>query len=197
MREVNHRSKNMLAVVQAIARRTVATNPGEFIERFGERVRALAASQDLLIESGWRGVDLHELVVSQLSHLKDLVDSRIELRGQPLQISASSAQVIGMAVHELATNAVKYGALSNASGRIDVCWCLEPGGGAGERFVMSWRESGGPVVAESPERRGFGSTVLCQVARESLDAEVKLDFAPSGLVWRLECAAAEAIGTKD
>ncbi len=143
MREVNHRSKNMLAVVQAIARQTLATSPSEFVERFGDRVRALAASQDLLIESAWRGVELHELVISQLSHLKDLVDSRIELKGQPLQISASAAQVIGMAVHELATNAVKYGALSNDTGRIEISWSLEPGDAAGESFEMSWRESGG------------------------------------------------------
>ncbi len=74
LREVNHRSKNMLTVVQAIARRTVAANPDDFIERFAERIQALAASQDLLVESQWRGLDLHELVRSQLGHFRDLVD---------------------------------------------------------------------------------------------------------------------------
>jgi len=102
-----------------------------------------------------------------------------------------------MAVHELATNAAKYGTLSIDTGRIEVSWSLEPGDAAGESFVMSWRESGGSVLVTSPARRGFGWTVLCQVAKESLDAEVKLDFASSGLVWRLQCPSAEVMGTKD
>ena len=89
--EINHRSKNMLTVVQAIARQTAAANPDDFIERFAERIQALAASQDLLIENEWRGVDLHELARSQLGHFKDLVDKRIELRGPPLLVSASAA----------------------------------------------------------------------------------------------------------
>ena len=93
LREVNHRAKNMLAVVQAIARQTAATTPDQFIERFGERVQALGSSQDLLVKNEWRGVDLAELIRSQLAHFKDLIGTRIELRGTPLFISASAANV--------------------------------------------------------------------------------------------------------
>ncbi|MGO9172026.1 MAG: sensor histidine kinase [Rhodomicrobium sp.] len=192
LREIDHRSKNMLTVVQAIARQTVAANPGDFIERFADRIQALAASQDLLIKNEWRGVDLHELARSQLEHFKDLVDKRIELCGPPLLVSASAAQTIGMALHELATNAGKYGALSNDSGRVEVEWSLEPGEGGGDTFVISWRERGGPAVT-APSREGFGSTVLCRVAKESLDAQVELNYASTGLFWRLQCPAAEVM----
>ncbi len=192
LREVNHRCKNMLAVVQAIARQTVAAKPDDFIERFAERIRALAASQDLLIQNEWRGVGLQELARSQLGHFKDLVDKRIELRGPPLFVSASAAQTIGMALHELATNAGKYGALSIDSGCVEVGWSLERGEDGGENFVISWRERGGPPVM-TPVRAGFGSTVLCQVAGEGLDGEVELDYASTGLVWRLQCPAGEVM----
>ena len=180
MREVNHRAKNMLAVVQAIARQTTAANTQDFIERFGERVRALAASQDLLVKSEWRGVDLEELIRSQLSHFTDLIGARVDLCGPPLSISASAAQTIGMVLNELATNAGKYGALSNATGRVEVAWNLERAqDGSAERFVISWRESAGPPVTK-PARTGFGSTVISSAARMSLDADVDLDYAPPG-----------------
>ncbi len=192
LREVNHRSKNMLSVVQAISRQTVAASPNDFIDRFAERIEALAASQDLLVKNDWRGVDLQELARSQLGHFKDLVDKRIELRGPPLFVFASAAQTIGMALHELATNAGKYGALSDGCGRVEVNWSLERGKDGGKTFAISWRERGGPPVA-APVRAGFGSTVLCQVAKESLDAKVELDYASTGLVWRLQCPAGEAI----
>ncbi|MGB8737271.1 MAG: HWE histidine kinase domain-containing protein [Rhodomicrobium sp.] len=192
LREVNHRSKNMLAVVQAIARQTVAATPKDFIDRFAERIEALAASQDLLVKNDWKGVDLQDLARSQLGHFKDLVDKRIELRGPRLFVSASAAQTIGMALHELATNAGKYGALSDGCGRVEVDWSLERGGGRGAIFVISWRERGGPPVV-APVRAGFGSIVLCQVAKESLDAKVELNYASTGLVWQLRCPVAEVI----
>ena len=125
LREVNHRSKNMVSVVQAIARQMVAAGPKDFVDRFAERIEALAASQDLLVRNDWRGVDLQELVRSQFGHFKDLVDKRIELRGSPLFVSASAAQTIGMALHELATDVGKYGAFSNDCGRVELGWSLE------------------------------------------------------------------------
>ena len=131
MREVNHRAKNMLALVQAIARQTVATHPKSFVEHFGERLRALAASQDLLVKAEWKGVDLGELIHSQLEHFSDLIGTRINLVGPALFISASAAQTIGMALHELATNAGKYGALSTEAGRVDVSWGLKAAGRRG------------------------------------------------------------------
>ncbi len=192
LREVNHRSKNMLSVVQAIARQTVADNPEDFMERFADRIQALAASQDLLIKSEWRGVDLQELARSQLGHFRDLVDKRIDLRGPAIHVSASAAQIIGMALHELATNAGKYGALSDDSGCVEVEWSVQPGEGGEETFVLGWREHGGPAVT-APSRTGFGSTVLCRVTKESLDAQVELNYASTGVVWRLQCPVREVM----
>jgi PAS domain S-box-containing protein len=192
LREVNHRAKNMLALVQAVARQTVATRPDDFIARFGERIQALAAAQDLLVKSEWKGVDLGELVRSQLAHFKDLAGTRIALKGPPLLISASAAQTIGMALHELATNAGKYGALTTGDGRVEVEWSLDRAGAGGETFAISWRESSGPPVA-APSKQGFGSTVICNLAESSLCAKVELNFAATGVTWRLQCPAAEVV----
>src|SRR5690606_27147834 len=112
-REVNHRAKNLLAVVQAVARQTArGAEPAQFAEHFGERLAGLAASHDLVVGSEWRGVDLAQLVGSQIGAFRDLLGSRIRLDGPPVQIVPSAAQAIGMALHELATNSGKYGALS-------------------------------------------------------------------------------------
>ena len=182
----------MLTVVQAIARQTASTNPDDFIERFSDRIRALAASHDLLVKNEWKNVELGELVRSQLAHFDDLIGTRIDLRGPELRVSAGAAQTIGMTMHELATNAGKYGALSNGAGRLEIEWSLRPGAAA-DIFAISWRESGGPLVAV-PARRGFGSTVVSRMAGESLDAKVELKFEPEGLSWWLECPALEVTG---
>ena len=105
LREVNHRSKNMLSLVLAIARQTVASNHEDFLDRFSDRIQALAAGQDLLVKSQWSGVQLHDLVRSQLAHFEDLYGGRIAVIGPPLLVSVSAAQPIGMTLHELATNA--------------------------------------------------------------------------------------------
>lgn len=192
MHEVNHRAKNMLAVVQSIARQTLAANPEDFKSRFSDRIQALSLSQDLLINNGWRSVDITALIQSQLAHFTDLIGTRIKLSGPPIWISASAAQTIGMAVHELGTNAGKYGALSNSHGRLEVGWSLERRRGDGEAFEMYWREEGGPSVVP-PAKYGFGLTVINRIASEALDAEVSLDFAPTGLSWRLRCPAKEVV----
>ncbi len=124
MREVTHRAKNMLSLVHAIARQTAARAPEDFIDRFTERIQALAANQDLLVRNDWRGVDVEELALAQLSHFADLVGTRIVVRGPGLRLNAVAAQAIGLALNELATNAGKYGALSTRGGRVDVRWRL-------------------------------------------------------------------------
>ncbi len=192
MREVNHRSKNMLALVLAVARQTAATNPSEFIPRFEERIRALSASQDLLVKNEWKGVDIEELIRTQLAHFRDLVDTRISLRGPRLTITAPAAQAIGMSIHELATNAGKYGSLSGEGGRVEVSWSLSRADEGCEVFWIEWCESGGPPVAP-PSKKGFGSVVLCRISEESLDADARLEYLRSGLCWHLKCAAAEAV----
>jgi PAS domain S-box-containing protein len=197
MREVNHRSKNMLTLVQAVARQTAAKKTADdFLGRFDERLRALAASQDLVVKSDWRGVDIDQLILSQLLHFKDLIGARIDLKGPSLLLSASAAQTIGMALHELATNAGKYGALSNQNGRIDVAWQVDRDEKAPDVFILTWRESGGPPVSP-PAHRGFGSTLISRVVEVSLNANVELDYPVSGLCWRLTCNAQEILDAVD
>jgi PAS domain S-box-containing protein len=187
MREVNHRSKNMLGIVQAIARQTAVGAPADFVERFGERIHALAANQDLLVHSDWKGVEVGELAAAQLAPLKDLIGARIAIGGPRLRLNPVAAQAVGLALHELATNAVKHGSLSNDDGVVSLTWSLEA-----DRFAIAWRERGGPWVSP-PTRKGFGSTVIGHMARASLFGEVDLDFAPEGLSWTLACPAERAL----
>ncbi len=187
MREVSHRAKNMLSLVHAIARQTAAREPEDFVERFTERIQALAANLDLLIRSEWHGVDVEDLVRAQLAHFADLIGSRITVEGAKLRLNAAASQAIGLALHELSTNAGKYGALSVAAGRVDVGWRLD-----GDIFTMSWTERNGPPVSR-PERQGFGSTVIDPMAKSTVGGEVQLDYAASGLVWRLICPATNAM----
>ncbi len=121
-REVDHRAKNILSVVQAIAHQTEASSVQEFIARFDECIRSLKASHDLLVKSKWRNLSLAELVRAQLAHFGPMLDSRIIVRGPDLTITVAAAQAIGMAFHELATNAGKYGALSNDTGHVNIAW---------------------------------------------------------------------------
>jgi PAS domain S-box-containing protein len=193
MREVNHRSKNMLSLVQAIARQTLAANPEDFLDRFGKRVEALAAIQDLLVGNAWKGASLDELVRSQLAPFGDLIGSRIKLQGPPLFVSAPAAQALGMALHELATNAGKYGALSGPDGRVEIAWCIQHDETGAEMFIMSWREqTAHPVTA--PAKQGFGSLVVGSMTEYSLGAQVDVDFLATGLTWQLRCAAAQVVG---
>ncbi|MFZ3182270.1 MAG: HWE histidine kinase domain-containing protein [Methylocystis silviterrae] len=186
MRELNHRSKNMLSIVLAIARAT-AGNPGrDFEETFQERILSLAANQDLLVASDWQGVPLSDLVRSQLAHLEDLIGDRIGLNGPPLIISAAASQSFSMALHELATNAVKYGALSNSDGRVDIEWGVRERDGEGRRFTMRWRETEGPTVVP-PARNGFGSTVIRDMIRLNLRGDARLQYDSAGVVWDFDC----------
>jgi PAS domain S-box-containing protein len=154
MREINHRAKNMLSVVDAIAHQTATRAPEDFIERFSERIQALSANQDLLVRNQWSGVEIEDLVRAQLAPFADLIGPRIVLHGPELRLKAASAQAIGLALHELATNAGKYGALSTDTGRVDVFWRAD-----GNTFTMDWAERDGPLVS-APQRRGFGTIVM-------------------------------------
>lgn len=146
--EVNHRTKNLFALVLSIARLTVSSTPADFAAKFAERLGALAASQDLLVLGNRQVVDMDNLVRSQLSHFRDLIGSRIQLTGPPIKVEPHAAQTIGTALHELATNAGKYGALSNAEGQVDIAWRLIVKPTAPARFEMSWTERSGPSVSE-------------------------------------------------
>jgi two-component sensor histidine kinase len=189
MREISHRAKNMLSVVHAIAQQTAIKDPEGFIESFSERIQALAASQDLLVRNEWNGVEIKDLAQAQLAHLADLIGHRIVLHGPTLRFKAAAAQAIGLALHELATNAAKYGALSTDKGRVDISW-----GTDGHTFTMSWTERDGPPVS-APGRRGFGTTVMEAMAERSLDGKVDLDYPATGVTWRLTCPATNALAS--
>jgi two-component sensor histidine kinase len=173
--------------VDAIAHQTATKNPEDFVERFSKRIQALSANQDLLVRNEWNGVEIEDLVCAQLALFADLIGSRIVVHGPKLCLKAASAQAIGLALHELATNAGKYGALSTDTGRMDISW-----GSDGDTFTMSWTEREGPPVS-APKRRGFGTIVMETMAERSVGGKVDLDYASSGLTWRLTCPAVSAL----
>ena len=187
LREINHRAKNMLSVVDVIAHQTAAKSPEDFIERFSERIQALSANQDLLVRNEWDGVEIADLVRAQLAHFADLIGPRIVVHGPKLRLNPASAQAIGLALHELATNAGKYGALSTDIGRVDIGWRTE-----GDTLTMSWTEHDGPPVP-APKQHGFGTIVIEAMAGYSVDGAVDLHYAPTGVTWRLTCPAANAL----
>ena len=137
--ELNHRSKNMLAVIQSIAHRTGNDTAPEFVKAFSERLQALAINHNLLATNEWHGVSVRALVSAQLQPFCDVGGRRVRVEGPEARLSAAAAQALGMAIHELATNACKYGALSAADGKIDVVWGIN-----GAEFQASWIETGGP-----------------------------------------------------
>lgn len=194
MRESSHRKKNLLAVVVAVARQTVSHSPDNFLELFQARIQGLAAGYDLLIGNAWESVGLDQLVRAQLAHFGDLLGARILAEGPEVRIAEAAAQPIGMALHELATNASKYGALSNDRGRIDIRWSIMPAGDGSDQslFHLSWTESGGPPVAR-PGRKGFGTSVIEKMIRMTLAAEVQLEYESKGFRWAMTCPTKEVL----
>lgn len=187
--EINHRTKNLLAVVEAVVRQTAAHgSPDEFVRRISQRLRALAANQDLLVEGSWRGAEMGDLVRAQLAHIDEMIGSRVRLDGDRLVLTPSAAQALGMAFHELATNALKYGALSGERGEVCIAWRIEAVGEEPE-LTVSWKESGGPAVLP-PGRSGFGTTIMERITGQSLGGVVVMTYAPTGLVWELHAPAA-------
>jgi PAS domain S-box-containing protein len=197
MRELNHRAKNLLQLVQVIARHTaIDAAPQEFAARFGERLTALAASHDLLARSQWRGVAIGELTRTQLAHFADIIDKRVIFKGPDIRLSPQAAQTLGMALHELATNAAKYGAFSNDEGKVLLEWQVLTRNGGESALQMSWSEQGGPPP-KPPQRRGFGFKILTGMVEHALDGSVHIDYSSSGLVWRAVIPVSSAIDARD
>ncbi|MEZ5786047.1 MAG: HWE histidine kinase domain-containing protein [Xanthobacteraceae bacterium] len=186
MRELSHRSKNQLAIIQAIATQLArsAETVDDFMSRFRTRLQGLSASHDLLVSRNWTGVLLEELVRRQLEPFADTARDNVEITGPQLQLTVSTAEAIGLALHELATNSAKYGALSVPSGRLKVAWSLEPAAGELPCVRLEWCETGGPAV-RVPERKGFGSLVIERMVASAISGKVRLEFAPAGVYWRL------------
>lgn len=183
MREVNHRSKNLLTVVLSMARQTARSSPpAEFIDRFSKRLYSLSGSQDLIVQGNWGGVGVKDLVQSQLRHLGEgLQANGIRLNGPDMTLTPTAAQGIGMALHELSTNAMKYGSLSITGGAVFIDWSTAENG---KSFTIRWREAGGPPV-RTPEHSGFGRTVIERMAALSVGGTVELNYAPKGVQWQL------------
>ncbi len=177
MRELTHRSKNLLAVIQAMARQTArhAGSTEGFLEQFAARLQALAASHDLLVSESWYGVSLRELIQSQLAATIAGGGGQVEFDGPPVALKPEAAQNLGLALHELAVNATAFGSLSLPAGRVSIVWTLQD-----QALAMEWRERGGPTV-KIRRKKGFGSMVIERNLTRSLDAKVELTFEPDGL----------------
>jgi PAS domain S-box-containing protein len=181
LRELTHRSKNLLAVIQAMARQT-ARHTGSvetFLTQFGARLQALAASHDLLIRESWYGASLGELVRSQLGVYLDGTAAQVSIEGPAIAIKPEAAQNLGLALHELAVNAAKFGALSVPAGRVAITWNRVENVD-GSAVELDWREKLGPKV-KARRRKGFGSMVIERNLARALDARVELEFDPDGL----------------
>jgi PAS domain S-box-containing protein len=181
LRELTHRSKNLLAVIQAMARQTAnhAGSTGAFLKQFGSRLQALAASHDLLVRESWYGASLGELIRSQLSSYLDGNAVQISIEGPPIALKPEAAQSLGLALHELAINAAKFGALSVPKGRVSITW-IRRETAVDNAVELDWREQLGPKV-KARRKKGFGTMVIERNLARALDAKVNMDFDPDGL----------------
>lgn len=188
MREIDHRARNLLAVVQSVVQLTRADSAEDFARAVNGRVHALAKVHSLLSVSSWRGAGLHALVAAELEPFdgkpEDADGARAVLSGDPVWLVPAAAQAVAMVLHELATNAAKYGALSRRYGRVEIGWWRSADG----RLELDWREKGGPPV-DPPARRGFGSTMIAAALRQQLRGRVEMDWARDGLRARISLPA--------
>jgi two-component sensor histidine kinase len=191
LREVSHRSKNMLALILAMARLTArdATDVNAHVKEFSARVAGLAASQDLIVASDWQGVDVAALAAAEARAIAHDSAPRVVIAGPPLTVSPEAAQTLGMVFTELMLNAIQHGALSTARGQVHLNWDLADGA-----LQMSWREIGGPEVSANCGR-GYGMSVVERFAEQGLKATAKVDPRPDGLVWTLS-APLKHLGAK-
>ena len=193
-RELDHRAKNALAVVLAALRLTPAADPRSYAAAVEGRVAALARAHTLLTEKRWAGVELRDLVAGELRNFLGAAEAvpppRASLDGPPVLLLPQAAQPLSMALHELATNAVKHGALSVPGGRIAVGWALEPGR-IGLRLL--WVETGGPPLAGPPSRPRFGSRVMRGTVVDQLGGQLLLRWPQSGLVCEIVLPAGRAL----
>ncbi|HWK95960.1 MAG TPA: HWE histidine kinase domain-containing protein [Pseudolabrys sp.] len=196
LRELTHRSKNLLAVIQAMARQTArhAGSIDSFLTQFGARLQALAASHDLLIRESWYGASLNELVRSQLSGHLDGVSQQVSIDGPDIALKPEAAQNLGLALHELSANAVRFGALSTPEGQVSIEW--RRGDAPDAPVEFSWREKQGPRV-KPRRKRGFGTMVIETNLTRALDAKVDMIFDPEGLRCQVEIPASQVIANLD
>jgi two-component sensor histidine kinase len=183
--ELNHRVKNTLATVQSLATQTFrnAQDIPDALRRFDARIAAMGRANELLSEANWRNAEMHDIVRHALEPFQASGKERVHTSGPAVQLAPQCAVMMAMMLHELATNAAKYGALSNDAGRVDVEWTGTDDRG---RLRVTWRELGGPPVATNG-RRGFGTTLIQKGLEGQLGGRAEMDFASSGLRCTLEC----------
>jgi PAS domain S-box-containing protein len=192
MRELTHRSKNLLAVIQAMARQT-ARHAGSiegFLNQFGARLQALAASHDLLVRESWYGASLRELIESQLAAYSGSGEAQVAIDGPAVALKPEAAQNLGLALHELAINAAKFGALSVPGGRVSITWAL-----GDHALALEWTEQFGPKVRPR-RKKGFGSIVIEHNLARALDAKVALEFDPDGLRCHIVIPASQILAAR-
>jgi two-component sensor histidine kinase len=189
-REIHHRTKNLFAVVEAVVSRSFAgkrtVEEAEVAVR--QRLHSLAQTHVMLLDMDWQGADLGEIVRSELAPYA----GRVTIEGPPLVLNARATQNFSLALHELATNAAKYGALTEHAGRVLITWSITDLNSS--RFRFRWEERGGPVVSK-PKQRGFGTTVLEQVMAEYFDMPPQIEFAASGVRYELNGSLATLTAT--
>ena len=187
MREVTHRSKNLLAIIQAMARQTVkdSLSAVQFEERFSARLRGLSFSHELLASQDWRGASLKKLAEGHLRQLHERYGSRVGIEGPVVFVRPEAAQNIGLALNELGSNAQRFGALSGPQGTVRLVWTIDVEGPRPPALQILWAETGGATEISPPSRQGFGTKVMERVVARALDAEVRMSFEPSGLSWSL------------
>jgi two-component sensor histidine kinase len=188
--ELNHRVKNTLATVQSIATQTLRTaettqDTKDALER---RLLALSRAHDVLTRESWQGANLIDVVRRALEPYQVHGERRLHITGPHVRLTPRMSLALAMALHELATNAVKYGALSNKSGSVEVSWQVQ-NGDAPPRLVLRWEEAGGPPVV-APRRRGFGSRLIERSLASDLGGEVEIAFAPTGVVCTVNAPVA-------
>ena len=180
-RELSHRVKNTLSVVQAIARQTFGKIvPQQAIDTYSLRVRALAGAHDSLLAEEWESADIHDVVARAIAPHHEPGDNRFRIDGPDVLLPPKAVVAISLILHELSTNAAKYGALHDLSGHIDVTWHR-----TGDRVRLEWSESGGPPVTK-PEREGFGTKVVSRAFGPDYEPEVAFDYRPEGLRFSIE-----------
>jgi PAS domain S-box-containing protein len=185
VQEVDHRARNALAIVQSIVRLTKATTTKDYMALVEGRIKALSSAHALLAESRWEGADLRRLVDEEVAPYRNGGTARIAPEGPPVFLKPATAQIIALVLHELATNAAKYGALSEASGGVSLRWTWSRG-----QLDMIWEESGGPPV-RAPTTKGYGTKVISTSVTRQLGGTADFDWRPDGLRFVLSLAAGE------
>jgi two-component sensor histidine kinase/PAS domain-containing protein len=182
--ELNHRVKNILAIVQSVAAQTVRSSDSleDFADAFAGRLRALAIAHDILTHTRWIGIGLSELLVAVLAPYRSADETRVSISGSPILLPSRAVVPLSMVLHEMTTNAAKYGALSTRRGNIDITW--QVGDSIEKSVELVWLERGGPKVKPRAST-GFGTKLIDHIISHDLDGNTKIDFDPAGVRWTI------------